>query len=519
MTYLSKKLNTHFWSREAMKYLLELFSSKTFRLLSIFLIYFTQLFHSSTSMASQTFIAAVPENFPPHYLVSENGKPEGFAIDTMDDIAELANIRIKYRTYPTWSDVFEAIKAGEADIIPNLGISESRKAWAGFTRPLEAFAITLITRKDSPVQKMQNLQGKPIGVVKGNVGEKLMAKKKGYEIIRFESPNDALIALLSGKIDGWVYPKSVALRIAHRSQLQNRISVTSEPIKEIFRGIAVRNERSELLEKLDSVTDKYILSDRFQETYQKWHGTPAPFWNTEKVSYLISAIVFISIAFGWFFQSRTIKQSNKQLEKRIEERTHELEATAQQLNDKQNLLLQAQTIGRTGHWKWVISKEVLEWSEMIFEILGLDSKSLSPSFDLFMSSIHPDDQKLVEDAVQKALSDMSYTFSIEHRIVQPNGHIHYVVEHGNVIRDTEGNPIEMLGTIQDITAYKLIEKQLLQSKEQAEKATNEIQDKLKELEEFNRMAVGRELKMISLKDEVNSLMTRLGEKPRYDISE
>lgn len=53
-------------------------------------------------------------------------------------------------------------------------------------------------------------------------------------------------------------------------------------------------------------------------------------------------------------------------------------------------------------------------------------------------------------------------------------------------------------------------------KKEAEK---KLQEKIKELEKFTNVAVGRELKMIALKKEVNELLLRLGEKEKYVIVE
>ncbi len=37
----------------------------------------------------------------------------------------------------------------------------------------------------------------------------------------------------------------------------------------------------------------------------------------------------------------------------------------------------------------------------------------------------------------------------------------------------------------------------------------------RELEEFNRVAIGRELRMVALKDEINQLLSAQGQEPRY----
>lgn len=47
--------------------------------------------------------------------------------------------------------------------------------------------------------------------------------------------------------------------------------------------------------------------------------------------------------------------------------------------------------------------------------------------------------------------------------------------------------------------------------------TRELKGNVNELERFNKIAVGRELRMIKLKKEINELCKKLGEKPRYSV--
>ncbi len=50
------------------------------------------------------------------------------------------------------------------------------------------------------------------------------------------------------------------------------------------------------------------------------------------------------------------------------------------------------------------------------------------------------------------------------------------------------------------------------------RAAEELREYMTELEQFNRLAVNRELRRIELKREVNRAYERLGEKPPYDLS-
>ena len=56
-------------------------------------------------------------------------------------------------------------------------------------------------------------------------------------------------------------------------------------------------------------------------------------------------------------------------------------------------------------------------------------------------------------------------YDIEHRIVWPDGTIRWVSEKGDVFRDQNGSPTQMLGIVQDITKSKLAEIKLKESED------------------------------------------------------
>ena len=49
-------------------------------------------------------------------------------------------------------------------------------------------------------------------------------------------------------------------------------------------------------------------------------------------------------------------------------------------------------------------------------------------------------------------------------------------------------------------------------------AEEELAQRVEEVERFNRLSVGRELRMIELKRRANELSEQLGQKPPYDLS-
>ncbi|MDQ2982909.1 MAG: PAS domain-containing protein [Actinomycetota bacterium] len=75
----------------------------------------------------------------------------------------------------------------------------------------------------------------------------------------------------------------------------------------------------------------------------------------------------------------------------------------------------------------------------------------------------------------------------------------------SALRDTEGNVIGAIGILRDMRAYEEVVRDLEQSK-------TELQEKILDLEKFEEVVVGRELKMIALEKELESLQREVKHK-------
>jgi hypothetical protein len=91
---------------------------------------------------------------------------------------------------------------------------------------------------------------------------------------------------------------------------------------------------------------------------------------------------------------------------------------------------------------------------------------------------------------------------VEETVSAPSGPRHYLSTKAPY-RDAAGNIIGLIGVTREITERKRAEEAL--------RATNE------ELARFNRAMVGRELRMIELKKEVNALCAQASQPPRYPL--
>lgn len=134
------------------------------------------------------------------------------------------------------------------------------------------------------------------------------------------------------------------------------------------------------------------------------------------------------------------------------------------LKKSQRSLANAQRLARVGNWDWDIAANDLQWSDEIYSIFGIEKKWFGATYETFLRFIHPDDRKSVERAVNEALYE-GKAYSIDHRIVRPDGVELTVHEQAEVEFDSRGVPVRMSGTVQDITERKLAEENLKESEE------------------------------------------------------
>ncbi|MDP2335071.1 MAG: PAS domain S-box protein [Bacteroidota bacterium] len=139
------------------------------------------------------------------------------------------------------------------------------------------------------------------------------------------------------------------------------------------------------------------------------------------------------------------------------------------LRESEASLAEAQRIAHIGNWELDIFTHKLFWSEEVYSIFGFEIGAFSLTMEAFFECVHPDDRMLMNKVTQASLYEKK-TFDVDHRIILPNGKVRVVHEMAEVIFNETGQPIKMVGTVQDITDRKLAEEELIIAKEHAEES-------------------------------------------------
>jgi PAS domain S-box-containing protein len=144
----------------------------------------------------------------------------------------------------------------------------------------------------------------------------------------------------------------------------------------------------------------------------------------------------------------------------------------------EQLLLEAQRIGKLGHW---VSNAagVAVWSPQLFEIAGLPQVPDVP-FETMVLLVHPEDIARFRRVREEALACGTKMIH-EHRWIRPDGQHRWVRLEADPRFDAEGEFLGMFGVVQDVTAAKLAKSFLDQWVADLEKAQDRLEAQKQEL--------------------------------------
>ncbi|MGB0917113.1 MAG: SpoIIE family protein phosphatase, partial [Flavobacteriales bacterium] len=127
------------------------------------------------------------------------------------------------------------------------------------------------------------------------------------------------------------------------------------------------------------------------------------------------------------------------------------------LEKAQESLEIAQDIANVGSWEWCKGDQSLTISKQVLAIYETKKKQLS--LDEIRSFIHPDDQKRV---AKETANDFNKKIKpvIEYRLVTEKGNIKQVITSARQITNSDGKVVKLVGTIQDVTKRRVMEKEL-----------------------------------------------------------
>jgi PAS domain S-box-containing protein len=159
----------------------------------------------------------------------------------------------------------------------------------------------------------------------------------------------------------------------------------------------------------------------------------------------------------------------------------ELKLAEQALREREADLTEAQRVANVGSWQWDVETDAVTWSEQLYRIAGLDPSLPALRYQKQSTLYTAESWLRLRSAVEEALrSGTPYELDLEMNC--SDGGKRWIVDKGEVRRDSSGRIVQLRGTAHDITERKL-----------AAEALSSVNSRLIEAQESERARIAREL--------------------------
>ena len=414
-------------------------------------------------------LAGVETNSAPFTSADAAGRPTGFSVELLREIAREQDLKIAFVVLP-WTELLASFRAGRLDIICNVVDTPERRAFIEFSATTALMQGGMFVRRDlPPIWKPADLAGRRVAVPKDSRAHLYLQRQDWNVQLDFvPSLSEAVDAVHNGQSDMFLATHLVAANLI-RQRGYHDIVASELPLSDFdYREhFGVQPGKSDLLARLNEGLLALHVNGTYDRLYVQWLGALQPrqlgFRDLEPLLFPIAVfLVLILGAFAW--QRRILRRVSRQAEAlRVSE-------------ERLSLVLEG---SQDGFWDWNLQTDKVSRSPRWAAMLGYTLDEVDPSRKGFASLIHPDDFPIIKSDDQAIWSERDH-FSHEFRMRTKNGEWKWILDRGKVVaRDPRTRePLRITGTHSDIMARK-----------QAEEETARLQSKMLETQKLESLGV------------------------------
>ncbi|MFJ1298962.1 PAS domain-containing protein [Pseudomonadota bacterium AL_CKDN230030165-1A_HGKHYDSX7] len=126
------------------------------------------------------------------------------------------------------------------------------------------------------------------------------------------------------------------------------------------------------------------------------------------------------------------------------------------LRESEERLRGAVEVGQLGLWDWNLLTGEMHWSDQLHRMEGYAPGEVVPSYEAWMTPIHPDDRGAAEAALRNAMGSHG-DYVQEFRVIHGDGSVHWLYGRGRFFYDVARRPVRMIGATVETTERRDLE--------------------------------------------------------------
>lgn len=221
-----------------------------------------------------TLVVGIDDKFAPMGFRDENNDIVGFDIDYARAAAEKMGKEVQFQPID-WSSKESELNSGRIDLIWNgYTITDERKEKVLFTKPYLSNSQVAVALADSPLTKLEDLNGKAVGLQSlSSAADALNAsplKDQVKSVAEFKDNVLALTDLKTGRLDAVIIDEVVAKY--YMAKEQGVFKILDGTLAPEEYGVGVKKGNEELLKQLQTVMDELNADGTAAKLSEKWFG-------------------------------------------------------------------------------------------------------------------------------------------------------------------------------------------------------------------------------------------------------
>ncbi len=141
----------------------------------------------------------------------------------------------------------------------------------------------------------------------------------------------------------------------------------------------------------------------------------------------------------------------------------------------ENLMQATEKVAGTGSYEADLTTEKIYFSKGFIRLFGYEPDELECTREWIDEHSHPDDVETVDKILKEAITKKQ-KYSYSRRIFRKDGQLRIVEIQGSVVVNEQGEAEKLIGLVQDVTARKKAEEELLRSEESNRNLFKVLQD-------------------------------------------
>lgn len=221
-------------------------------------------------------LVAIDLSVPPFGMTDAAMQPQGSDVDVARALAKDLGVELQI-VEVSGPNRIPFLMTSKADIvISSFSVTAERAKVVAFSTPYSVNQLVVGAPKSVAITKMDDLIGKRIAVVRGNLQDLELTKSapKGATLVRYEDDATANTALIAGQVDAIATPSTTIQTLATRMPAKNleiKFIVKVQPL-----AIGMRKNDTELANWINAWVEKNTTNGQLNQIYTKWMGLPLP---------------------------------------------------------------------------------------------------------------------------------------------------------------------------------------------------------------------------------------------------